>query len=136
MDHSKIDSVIGTMYSVISGPAGQARDWALLRSLYHPEARLIVAPTLINEPPRLRVMTVEEFILRVQAIFEKESFWERETSRETEYFGRVAQVFSHYESLRDPEGKPFTAGKKSMHLFYDDARWWIVGAIWNTERTG
>jgi len=135
IDLSNIDSLISTMYNVISGRAGQPRDWALLRSLYHPQARLMGAPNAGREALPLRVMNVEEFITRVDAIFQTESFWERETKRETEFFGRIAHVLSYYESLHDPHGAPFTSGKKSMQLFYDDARWWVVSAIWNTERS-
>jgi hypothetical protein len=134
MDYSNIDSVIETMFSVISGPAGQPRDWALLRSLYHPQARLMVAPNAGKEALPLRVMNVEEFIARVDAIFAKESFWEREVKRETVYFGRIAQVMCDYESLHDLNEKPFTSGRKSMQLFNDGTRWWVVSAIWNTER--
>ena len=133
-DLSNLDVVISTMYEVISGPAGQSRDWELLRSLYHPAARLMVCPAV--QPPQVRILTVEQFIQRVEAIFAKESFWERETAREMESFGRIAHVLSCYESLHDPSGPPFTTGKKTMQLFFDDARWWIVSAMWNTERAG
>jgi hypothetical protein len=136
MDYSNIDSVIDTMFSVISGPAGEPRDWELLRSLYHPHARLMVAPNAGKEALPLRVMNVEEFIQRVDAIFQKESFWEREVKRETQYFGRIAQVMCDYESFHEEHGTPFTSGRKSMHLFNDGTRWWIVSAIWNTERAG
>lgn len=134
MDYSNIDSVIDTMFSVISGAAGEPRDWELLRSLYHPQARLMVAPNAGQEALPLRVMSVEEFIQRVDAIFQKESFWEREVKRKTEYFGRIAQVMCDYESLHDLNQPPFTSGRKSMQLFHDGTRWWIVSAIWNTER--
>ena len=136
MDYSNLDDIISTMFRVISGPAGQRRDWELLRSLYHPHARLMVAPNAGKDAMPLRVMNIEEFIARVDAIFKTESFWERETHRETEIFGRIAQVFCHYESLRDLKEAPFTSGKKSMHLFNDGTRWWIVSAMWNTERSG
>jgi len=135
MNLSNIDYVITTMYNVISGPAGQPRDWDLLRSLYHPDARMMPALSAANEPPSLRILTVDDFIRRVESIFVNESFWERETRRETEIFGRIAHVLSYYESLRDPNGPPFTTGKKTMQLFFDDARWWIVSAMWNTERS-
>lgn len=135
MDFSNIDCVIRAMYESISGPAGQVRDWDLLRSLYHPHARLMPALSPADELPRLRVLTVEEFIRRVESIFERESFWERETGRETEVFGRVAQVLTSYESLRHPTEAPFTNGKKTMQLYFDDRRWWIVTAMWNTERS-
>lgn len=134
MDYSNLDFVISTMYGVISGPVGQDRDWNRLRSLYHADARLIIAISAPDPPPRLRVLTVDDFIRRVASIFAKEPFWERETGREVENFGRIAHVLSHYESLRDPDGTPFTAGRKSMQLFFDDKRWWILSAMWNTER--
>jgi len=132
---STIDSVIQTMYSVISGPAGQVRNWSLVRSLYYPEARLIVALSPRNELPRLRVLSIEDFIARLETIFAVESFWERETARQIEVFGRVANVLSSYERLRDPNGPAFATERKSVQLFFDDARWWIVSAMWNTDRT-
>jgi hypothetical protein len=49
--------------------------------------------------------------------FAVEDFWERETSRQTETFGRVAHVLSTYESLRDPRVPPFERGANSMQLF-------------------
>lgn len=134
MDYSNIDVVISTVYDVISGPAGKPRDWELLRSLYHPDARLMPACSPKDQPPRLRVLTVDDFIHRVEGIFARESFWERETRRELEVFGRIAHVLSYYESLHDPKGSPFTSGKKTMQLYFDDKRWWIVSAMWNTER--
>lgn len=135
MNFANIDWVITTMYDVISGPAGKPRDWELLRSLYHPEARMIPAISPAHASPSLRVLTVDDFIQRVDAIFAKESFWERETKRESAIFGRIAHVLSYYESLRDLNEAPFTTGKKTMQLFFDDARWWIVSAMWNTERS-
>ena len=135
MNFANIDCVITTMYDVISGPAGKPRDWALLRSLYHPEARMMPAISPANEPPRVRVLTVDDFIRRVDAIFTTESFWERETKRETQIFGRIAHVLSYYESLRDLNEAPFVTGKKTMQLFFDDTRWWIVSAMWNTDRS-
>jgi len=134
MDYSNIDSVIETMYSVISGPAGQPRDWALLRSLYHPQARLMVAPHAGKQALPLRVMTVDEFIARLDKIFATESFWERETKRHVEHFGRIAHVVCDYESLHALNEAPFTTGRKSMQMFNDGTRWWVVSAMWNTER--
>lgn len=96
---------------------------------------MIPAISPAHASPSLRVLTVDDFIQRVDAIFAKESFWERETKRESAIFGRIAHVLSYYESLRDLNEAPFTTGKKTMQLFFDDARWWIVSAMWNTERS-
>jgi len=132
-DVATLDAIIKATYDVISGPAGQARDWERLRSLYAPGARLM--PVVGGTSPHVRILTPEQYIERVLPIFAKEDFWERETKREVQTFGRIAHVVSHYESLRDPQGTPFETGTNSMQLFFDDARWWIVSVLWNTPRT-
>lgn len=131
-DHSNLSSIIHASYEVISGPAGQARDWERFRSLYIPGARLM--PVVGGENPQVRVLSVEEYIRRVEPIFAVESFYERETSREEKVLGRVAHVLSYYESLREPDGTPFETGTNSMQLFFDDRRWWVVSVMWNTAR--
>ena len=129
-----LDGILRASYESISGPAGAARDWERFRSLYAPGARLMPVVSAGVDVPRVRVLSPEEYIQRVEPIFAKEGFWERETSRETKQFGRVAHVLSHYESLHSAEGKPFETGTNSIQLFSDDARWWIVSVMWNTPR--
>lgn len=133
-DVATVEGILRAMYEVISGPAGQARDWERWRTLYVPEARLM--PAVGGEKPHVRVLSPEEYIRRVEPIFAREDFWERETGREVTTFGRVAHVLSHYESLRDPNGPPFETGTNSVQLFFDGARWWLVSVMWNTSRSG
>mgnify|MGYP003547113210 CR=1 FL=1 len=40
-DVGSIDSIITTLYAVISGPVGAPRQWDRFHSLMHPQARLI-----------------------------------------------------------------------------------------------
>lgn len=133
-DVSTLDGIIHALYEVLSGPAGQPRDWERYRSLFIENACLMVVVAVAGEKPRVRQLTVEDYIRRVEPIFAVEDFWERETSRQTETFGRVAHVLSAYESLRDPSAPPFERGANSMQLFYDDSRWWVVSVMWNTSR--
>ena len=42
-DVNSVDAIITALYSVISGPKGQPRDWDRMRSLFLPSARLIPA---------------------------------------------------------------------------------------------
>ena len=131
-EYSTLSSIIHATYEAISGSAGQVRNWERFRSLYAPGARLM--PVVGGEHPEARVLSVEDYIRRVESIFAVESFYERETSREEKVIGRVAHVLSHYESLRDPDGAPFETGTNSMQLFFDDHRWWVVSVMWNTAR--
>ena len=134
-DVATLDAIVHAMYEVISGPAGAPRDWSRFRSLYLPGSRLMPVVSPPGEKPRVRVLSPEEYILRVEPIFAAEAFWERETGRQVETLGRVAHVLSHYESLRDPNGEPFERGTNSVQLFYDDSRWWVVSVMWNTSRS-
>lgn len=133
VDAETIDSILRAMYEVLSGPSGRARDWGRFRSLFIDSARLM---PIVSDGGRvsIRNLSVEDYIRRVEAIFETEDFWERETNRKTERIGNFAHVLSAYESLRNPEGPAFEHGANSMQLFYDGKRWWIVSSIWNTSR--
>lgn len=134
-DVATMDAILRTLYEVLSGPAGQQRDWERYRRLFAPGARLMPVVSTGPEAPHARMLSVDDYIRRVEPIFAKEDFWERESSRETETFGRVAHVLSSYDSLRTAEGAPFESDKNSIQLFYDDTRWWIVSVMWNTSRS-
>jgi hypothetical protein len=135
-DTDTLDAILHTLYDVISGPAGQARDWDRYRSLFLPDARLMPVVSIPGEKVRVRLLSVEDYIQRVEPIFATENFWERETSRRAEIIGHFAHVLSSYESLRDPNGVAFERDANSIQLLNDGSRWWIVSILWNTSRSG
>lgn len=138
-DVSSIDAIIAATYDVISGPAGQARDWERERSLFLPGARLIPtgakagakAPEGKLEP---QVYDVEGFIVRSREYLEKSGFYEKEIARRTEQFGSIAHVWSTYESRhREDDPEPFMRGINSFQLFFDGDRWWVLSIYWQQE---
>lgn len=134
-DVKSLDAIMHAVYDVISGPAGQARDWDRFKSLFIPGARLIPAfkrPT--DTKWNTRVMSPEEFATNSQRAVQQQGFFEREISRKTEQYGQIAQVFSTYESrhaANDPE--PFVRGINSFQLLNDGQRWWVVTIYWQGE---
>jgi hypothetical protein len=138
-DFASIDALINAAYDVISGPAGQTRDWERERSLFFPGARLIPTATVpgrndVDLAPL--ILDVDGYIERVEPIFAKAGFYETEIARRTEQFGRIAHVWSTYESRHSPEERePFMRGINSIQLFNDGARWWIVNIFWQHEST-
>jgi len=136
-DVESIDAIIRAAYDVISGPAGKKRDWDRERSLFVPGARLIPTATKTADAESdlaPQILDVEEYIKRVEPLFEKSGFYEAEIARRTEQFGQIAQVWSTYESRRDPgDREPFMRGINSIQLFYDGERWWIVNIFWQHE---
>jgi hypothetical protein len=134
-DVASIDAIITAAYEAISGPAGHKRDWDRERSLYYPCARLI--PTGQPDADKglaPKMLDVDSFIARAESHFADRGFYEQEIARRTEQFGRIAHVWSTYESrynLDDPE--PFMRGINSFQVFNDGNRWWIVTIYWQHE---
>jgi TonB-dependent SusC/RagA subfamily outer membrane receptor len=134
-DVASEDAIVAALYDVISGPAGQKRDWDRFRSLFVPGARLIPTGVGPDRQARIRTMTPDEYATRAGAQLEQNGFFEREIARTGETFGSVAHAFSTYESRHAAsDEKPFARGINSIQLFNDGTRWWIVSVYWDSER--
>lgn len=136
-DVASADAIIASLYDVISGPAGQKRDWNRFKSLFIPGGRLIPAGTGQDNVARIRVITPDEYATMTGTRLEQSGFFEREVSHTGESFGNITHRFSTYESRRtasDPQ--PFARGINSIQLFNDGTRWWIVTVYWDSERPG
>jgi hypothetical protein len=134
-DVASPDAILAATYDVISGPAGQPRDWDRFRSLFVPGARLI--PAVAKKAGggyETRVITPDEYAQKTDAYFQKNGFAEREIARKGERYGNIMQIFSTYESRHDAkDAQPFARGINSFQLFYDGARWWVVTIYWLEE---
>lgn len=81
---ASLDAVLPAIYDVISGPAGQRRDWDRFRSLFRPDARMIPVGAPQGETrPRALFVSVEDYIQRVDGLFKERGFFEREIGRAT-----------------------------------------------------
>mgnify|MGYP001224210883 CR=1 FL=1 len=134
-DVSSVDAIMKAVYDVISGDAGEKRDWERFRSLFHPSARLIPTGKNPNTGEVIaRAMTPDEYVQRNEPFFAKEGFHEREVARTTETYGNIAHIFSTYESFKTrSDKKPFMRGINSFQLLYDGKRWWIMNIFWQAE---
>lgn len=128
------DAIIAALYGVISGPAGETRNWDRMRTLFLPEARLVATGKRADGMMGKRVMMLEDYIKLSGPLLEKDGFFEKEISRKTDQYGSVVQVFSTYESRRTlSDEKPFVRGINSIQLWYDGKRWWILTIFWQGE---
>jgi hypothetical protein len=134
-DVASPDAIMAATYDVISGPAGQQRDWDRFRSLFVPGARLIpVVPRKTGGGYDTRIITPDEYAQKADAYFQKNGFAEREIARTAERYGNIMQIFSTYESRHDAkDAQPFARGINSFQLFYDGTRWWVVTIYWLEE---
>ena len=136
-DVASIDGIVAAVYDVISGPAGQARDWDRWRSLFIPEARLIPVSVRQDGTISHRVITPEDYASSSGPFLEENGFFEVEVARVTESFGQIAHLFSTYESRRtEADDDPFARGINSFQLMNDGTRWWVVSIMWDSERPG
>ncbi len=133
-DVASPDAILAAVYNVISGPAGQKRDWDRFRSLFYPGARLIPTSAKKEGGFKLTSYTPQEYVDRGTPYFEKHGFAEREIARKTEKWCNILQAFSTYESRHDAKDvTPFARGINSFQLFFDGTRWWIVTIYWEEE---
>ena len=133
-DVATLDGLIAAYYDVISGPAGQPRQWSRDRTLYIPEIRFVSMSLGKDGKPVAHKMSHQEFVDASDAGVVKEGFYEKEVHRVTERFGNIAHVFSTYESRIKADGPVVARGINSIEAYWDGKRWWIASAIWDEER--
>jgi hypothetical protein len=129
-----LDGIIKNLYSVISGEKGEARDWELMRYLFHQEAKLIPSGKDSLDIYHARYITPDEYIASSGKWLIENGFFEVEMHRTVNTFGNITQVFSTYESFRSKsDEKPFMRGINSIQLLNDGNRWWIINIYWTQE---
>jgi hypothetical protein len=136
-DVGSLDDILAAVYDVISGPAGEDRDWDRFLSLFMPGARLIPSGANADGAVGARVMTPEAYVAQVGPQLERGGFFEVELGRRVERYGPVVHVMSAYASRRnadDPE--PFARGVNSFQLLDAGDRWYVVGIFWAAESPG
>ena len=134
-DVESMDAILAALYDVISGPAGEKRDWDRMKSLFIPEGRLM--PSGQNAQTGkvgYRTWSVQDYIDQAGSGLERDGFFEVEIGRKVEQYGTIAHVFSTYESRRTLEDKePFARGINSIQLLKGKDRWFIVSVFWMGE---
>ena len=135
-DVATINGVIKAFYEVVSGPAGQPRQWERDRSLYIPDVRFVSIEKRKDGTIEAIPISHQEFVDRSNASLVKNGFYESETHRETQQFGQIAHVFSTYESRIKPDSPVIARGINSLELFNDGKRWWVLSVQWDEERAG
>jgi hypothetical protein len=131
-DVRSIDAIVNALYDVISGEAGP-RNWDRLRNLCLPKAQFNALVPGRPGGPRFHSGGLESYIKGSSAYFMKEAFYEKEIHRITEEYGRIAHVFSTYETRKSKNGEVTERGINSIQLVYDSGRWWVVNIMWSSE---
>jgi hypothetical protein len=131
VDVASTEAIVAASYEVLSGRAGDARDWDRWRPLYAPNARLIPIERDSDGALIPRVLTPEEYIASRTPLLVAGDFYEWETRREERRSGSIAHVWSEYVASRNPGGEAIRRGANSIQLWNDGSRWWIVSETWD-----
>ncbi len=129
-DVSSLDAAVKTLYDVISGPAGQPRDWDRFRHLLHPQARF----QAVRPQGGLATFTAEEYVSRNAKALVEQGFFETETSRQVETFEGIAHVWSGFAIRRGVDTPVLRTGINSIQLYWDGTRWWVLSVFWDNAR--
>lgn len=131
-DVATIDGIVAAFYAVISGPAGEPREWGRDATLYPDNVQF--TPTNVDPDGNVQgaLIPKQAFVDRSNAFLVESGFVEREIHRVTRRFGNVADVASTYEWTTE-DGRS-GRGINFIHLFHDGDRWWITHATWDAER--
>jgi hypothetical protein len=139
-----VEHLVAALYDVISGPAGQPRDWQRFRSLFLPDGRLGAIrpgmPAHGNEPARkddITFRTPDLYAGRNDPYFKANGFFERGIANRVEEFGDLVHVWSTYESRHAmSDSAPFARGINSMQIVHARDRFWLLNVTWDEERPG
>lgn len=135
-DVATLDGILKAFYDVVSGPAGQPRQWGRDRSLYVPNVQFVSLATDSAGAIRAAVMSHQDYVDRTNDVLVRRGFFETEIHRVTHRFGNMVHVFSTYEMRERLDGPVIGRGINSVELFWDGKRWWIAAAQWDDERPG
>ncbi|MBX2826987.1 MAG: hypothetical protein KTR22_02425 [Flavobacteriaceae bacterium] len=132
-DFSDIDTVMTTLYAVISGPGEQERDWKTFYDLFHEQA--LMGPTRKNKEgvTKFNAITPYRYVELSAPQMRNTGFFEEELARKTEVFGGIAQIFSAYQFRFKPDGPVIQRGVNSIQLVFRNGRWFITQIFWQDE---
>ncbi|HER40431.1 MAG TPA: hypothetical protein ENO10_04340 [Salinimicrobium catena] len=124
-----IETIVSSIFAIISGEKGEEGNWELMRSVFHPEARLMT-----GYQDELKVFSVEDYITTFRESFYNMTFYEKDVKNKIERFGNLAHVLSTYQAFKTKEmNRPVRTGVASIQLYHDGERWWVLSMYWKNE---
>jgi hypothetical protein len=132
-DVGSIDGLMTALYQVLSGPAGQAREWGRDGTLYLKDSRFIWWET--DDAGKRRMVNVDHqgAVDLLNAEMVEKGYFVREIHRVAHVYGNMAEILSTYEARETPQGPVTERGVNSLQLVNDGKRWWIMALAFDEE---
>jgi hypothetical protein len=142
-DVDTVDHLVASLYDVISGAAGKARDWDRFRSLLLPDGRLgVIRPgSAAHDDPARKgdavLLSPDIYVERDDPYFKTHGFFEHSIANRIDEFGDLIHVWSTYDSRHaESDAQPFARGINSIQIVHAQGRYWIASIMWDAERPG
>jgi hypothetical protein len=121
------EGVVTEIYDLVSFEAGSVPDWDVVRSMFIPEAVVV----LRTSREATTVFSVESFVGDFINFVENspagdQGFTEEILAMHSLVFGDMANVLVLYEAQITGSSRPPTQGVDNFSLIKKDSRWWIV----------
>lgn len=131
-DFTSLDEIVQALYDCISFKENSKPNLDRYRTMFIPSAQFIRV-----SPDGIMNMDLEGFISFFEERIDSgaiKSFYEAETSRKTNTFKNIAQVYSAYRKAYNSDNPTeFSEGVNCMQLYFDGERWWVTSVVWEDE---
>lgn len=126
-DRSTAQGVVEELYGLVTFDAGATPDWDIVRSLFIPEATVV----LRTGRTETTVFSLEGFVQDFVNFIERANvvetgFSERIIDTHGTVFGDMANIWVLYEAHIPGSPRPPQQGVDSFQLIRKEGRWWIV----------
>jgi len=121
------EGLIEEIYRLVTFPAGTTPDWDAVRSLFIPEALVVLRTSREGSTVFSVDGFVQDFVTFIeQADVEQTGFTERILDLQTFEWGDIAHALVLFDSDIPGDGREPRAGVDSFQLIKQDGRWWIA----------
>ena len=131
-DTLTINGLMKAFYEVVSGEAGEKRQWERDLSLHNPKAIYSYLTNIDGEFKQV-TLSLADFHKETDNMVLETAFYETEINREVKVFGNIANVWSTYETRLEKNGKVARRGINSVQLFYSNNKWEIISLVFDRE---
>ncbi|MGQ8364948.1 hypothetical protein [Glaciecola sp. 1036] len=134
-DNIALEDIAPTLYSIVSGAPGEARNWDLFKSLFANNGT--ITPVFHEQDkPVIEQMSVASFIALNESLFNDIGFYESEVDSMIIEVGHMATIISLYESREAPGQPVYSTGINSFQLVNDGNRWCVISVTWDSDKGG
>lgn len=134
-NNEEIKSLIDTFYDIISGKAGETKDWEEFKKLFYPNAHLLSVRFNEKEICTSKAEDIDSYSQKLSEILYSKDFYEYGLNYRIEVFGNIAQVYSEYIAKNmETDVKIIKKGINLVQLIHNGSEWKILNMLWEDTK--